>query len=96
MGLNTLSSVATWKREIMLERQREGIAKVKAEGKSKGRKPTVAVQVEHIRAMRAAGEKPAHIAKRLGVARSSVGRMLEGVVGASGGLPGGVAMVAAG
>jgi DNA invertase Pin-like site-specific DNA recombinase len=96
MGLNTLSSVATWKREIMLERQREGIAKVKAEGKYKGRKPTVAVQVEHIRAMRAAGEKPAHIAKRLGVARSSVGRMLEGVVGASGGLPGGVAMVAAG
>ena len=80
----------------MLERQREGIAKVKAEGKYKGRKPTVAVQVEHIRAMRAAGEKPAHIAKRLGVARSSVGRMLEGVVGASGGLPGGVAMVAAG
>jgi hypothetical protein len=34
--------------------------------------------------MRAAGEKPAHIARRLGVARSSVYRMLEGAVGASG------------
>jgi DNA invertase Pin-like site-specific DNA recombinase len=31
--------VATWEREIMLERQREGIAKSKAEGKYKRRKP---------------------------------------------------------
>ena len=70
----------------MLERQREGIAKAKAEGKYKGRKPTVAVQADQIRAMRAAGEKPAHIARRLGVARSSVYRMLEGSVGTSGGV----------
>jgi DNA invertase Pin-like site-specific DNA recombinase len=32
-----LAGVATWEREIMLERQREGIAKAKAEGKYKGR-----------------------------------------------------------
>jgi DNA invertase Pin-like site-specific DNA recombinase len=75
--LTILGGVATWEREIMLERQREGIAKAKAEGKYKGRKPTVAKQAEQIRAMRAAGEKPAHIAKRLGVARSSVYRMLD-------------------
>jgi DNA-binding IclR family transcriptional regulator len=37
----------------------------------------VAKQTEQMRAMRAAGEKPAHIAKRLGVARSSVYRMLD-------------------
>ena len=61
----------------MLERQREGIAKAKAEGKYKGRKPTVAVQAGQIRTLHAAGEKPAHIARRLGVARSSVYRMLE-------------------
>ena len=61
----------------MLERQREGIAKAKAEGKYKGRKPTVAVQVEQIRLLHAAGEKPTHIARRLGVARSSIYRMLE-------------------
>jgi DNA invertase Pin-like site-specific DNA recombinase len=84
--LTILGGVATWEREIMLERQREGIAKAKAEGKYKGRKPTVAIQAEQIRAMRAAGEKPTHIAKRLGVARSSVYRMLEGAVGASGGM----------
>src|SRR3954447_7911291 len=64
--LTILGGVATWEREIMLERQREGIAKAKSDGKYKGRKPTVAVQAVQIRALRAAGEKPAHIARRLG------------------------------
>ncbi len=76
--LTILAGVATWEREIMLERQREGIAKAKADGKYKGRAPTVATQAEQIRAAHAAGEKPAHIAKRLGVARSSVYRFLPG------------------
>ena len=75
--LTILGGVATWEREIMLERQREGIAKAKAEGKYRGRKPTVAVQAGQIRALHAAGEKPAHIARHLGVARSSVYRMLD-------------------
>jgi DNA invertase Pin-like site-specific DNA recombinase len=75
--LTILAGVATWEREIMLERQREGIAKAKAEGKYRGRAPTVAKQADQIRAMVAAGEKPAHVARRLGVARSSVYRMLD-------------------
>ena len=37
---NMLGSIAQFERELMLERQREGIAKAKAEGKYKGRKPT--------------------------------------------------------
>jgi DNA invertase Pin-like site-specific DNA recombinase len=60
----------------MLERQREGIAKAKAEGRYKGRAPTVVRQGDEIRAMVAAGVKPAHVARRLGVARSSVYRVL--------------------
>jgi DNA invertase Pin-like site-specific DNA recombinase len=36
--LTILAGVATWEREIMLERQREGIAKAKSEGKYKGRR----------------------------------------------------------
>jgi DNA invertase Pin-like site-specific DNA recombinase len=64
-------------RGIMLERQREGIAKAKAEGKYKGRAPTVVRQGDEIRAMVAAGVKPAHVARKLGVARSSVYRILE-------------------
>jgi DNA invertase Pin-like site-specific DNA recombinase len=35
--LTILAGVATWEREIVLERQREGIAKAKAAGKYKGR-----------------------------------------------------------
>lgn len=75
--LTILAGVATWEREIMLERQREGIAKAKAEGKYKGRAPTVQRQAETIRALHARGEKPAHIARTLNIARSSVYRVLE-------------------
>jgi DNA invertase Pin-like site-specific DNA recombinase len=74
--LTILAGVATWEREIMLERQREGIAKAKSEGKYKGRSPTVAKQAVEIRALHADGLGPSHIARRLGVARSSVYRML--------------------
>jgi DNA invertase Pin-like site-specific DNA recombinase len=34
---NMLGAIAQFERELMLERQREGIAKAKAEGKYKGR-----------------------------------------------------------
>jgi DNA invertase Pin-like site-specific DNA recombinase len=74
--LTILGGVATWEREIMKERQKEGVAKAKAEGKYKGRKPTVAVQADRIRAMHASGERPTDIAATLNVARSSVYRFL--------------------
>ena len=76
--LTILAGVATWEREIMLERQREGIAKAKAEGKYRGRAPTVVRQAETIKAMRASGASPMAIARELGIARSSVYRMLDG------------------
>jgi DNA invertase Pin-like site-specific DNA recombinase len=38
--LNVLGSVAEFERSIMLERQREGVAKAKADGKYRGRAPT--------------------------------------------------------
>ncbi len=74
--LTILAGVATWEREIMLERQREGIAKAKGEGKYRGRKPSI--DPVRVRALAAEGMGPAGIAKALGVARSSVYRMLEG------------------
>jgi DNA invertase Pin-like site-specific DNA recombinase len=73
--LTILAGVATWEREIMLERQREGIAKAKADGKYLGRKPTISP--EEVRSLKAQGMGPAAIAKHLGVARSSVYRVLE-------------------
>ena len=71
--LTILAGVATWEREIMLERQREGIAKAKAAGKYKGR--PVSIDAAQIRQLRAE-LGPAAIAKKLGIARSSVYRAL--------------------
>src|SRR5262245_13316958 len=44
--LNVLTAIAEFEREIMLERQREGIAKAKSEGKFKGRKPTARAKTD--------------------------------------------------
>ena len=76
--LTILAGVSCWEREIMLERQREGIQKAKKDGKYRGRAPTVARQAETIKAMRASGASPMAIARELGIARSSVYRMLDG------------------
>jgi DNA invertase Pin-like site-specific DNA recombinase len=44
--LNMFAAMAQFEREMMLERQREGIAKAKAPGKYKGRKPTARAKAE--------------------------------------------------
>ena len=67
--LTILAGVATWEREIMLERQREGIAKAKAEGKYRGRKPSIdAYEVRRVALLIG----PAAAARQFGIARSSV------------------------
>ena len=72
--LTLLGGIGAWEREIMLERQREGIAKAKAEGKYKGRRPTI--KPEEIRALKDEGLGAAAIARKLGVGRASVYRLL--------------------
>ncbi|WP_334150333.1 recombinase family protein [Hyphomicrobium sp.] len=74
--LNVLGSVAEFERSMMLERQREGVAKAKAEGKYKGRKPTARAKAGEVEAMLAAGESPTAVAKKLGIGRSSVYRAM--------------------
>jgi DNA invertase Pin-like site-specific DNA recombinase len=74
--LNVLGSVAQFEREVMLERQREGVAKAKAEGKYKGRKPTARAKADAIRSLAAEGVKREEIAARLGVGVASVYRVL--------------------
>jgi DNA invertase Pin-like site-specific DNA recombinase len=72
--LTLLAGVATWEREIMLERQREGIARAKSEGKYKGRPASInAAEIKRL----ADTMGPAAIAERLGIARSTVYRLLE-------------------
>ena len=74
--LTILAGVATWEREIMLERQREGIAKAKSEGKYAGRVPTARRQTEEAQKLRAEGLHPLVIADRLGISKASVYRIL--------------------
>lgn len=75
--LNILGSVAQFEREIMLERQREGIAKAKAAGKYKGRKPTAKAKAKEVLELHKEGAGATEIAKQLGIGRASVYRILE-------------------
>jgi len=74
--LQVLGSVAEFERSMMLERQREGIAKAKAEGKFKGRAPTARAKGDEVEALLAAGVGPSEVAKRLDIGRSSVYRTI--------------------
>jgi DNA invertase Pin-like site-specific DNA recombinase len=74
--LNVIGSVAQFEREIMLERQREGIQKAKNEGKYKGRKPSVRLKRSDIEALKVSGMTTAEIARQLKVARSSIYRVM--------------------
>lgn len=74
--LTVLGAVAEFERGIMLERQREGIAKAKAEGKYKGRKPTAVAKSDEVMALHAAGVGATAIAQRLEIGRASVYRIL--------------------
>ena len=74
--LTILGGVAQWEREIMLERQREGISRAKAEGKYKGRAPTARAQADQVKALQSQGLGASAIAARLGIGRTSVYRVL--------------------
>lgn len=76
--LTMLGGVAEFEREIMLERQREGIAKAKGLGKYKGRQPTAKRKLDQIMALNKEGMGATKIAQELGMSRSSVYRLLAG------------------
>ena len=75
--LNVMSSVAQFEREMMLERQREGIAKAKAEGKYKGRKPTARAKTEMVLLAKKQGLSPTQIMRDLGISKTSYYRIIE-------------------
>ena len=59
------AAMAQFEREMMLERQREGIAKAKAEGKYKGRKPTARLKADDAVRLYRDRKRVACIAKEL-------------------------------
>jgi DNA invertase Pin-like site-specific DNA recombinase len=75
--LNVLGGVAQFEREMMLERQREGIAKAKGEGAYKGRKPTARAKAEEVKALAATGLSMGTIAAKLAIGKGSVHRILQ-------------------
>jgi DNA invertase Pin-like site-specific DNA recombinase len=74
--LTVLGAVAEFERGLMLERQREGIAKAKMAGKYRGRVPTARRKAGDVAQLRTEGVAPAEIARRLGISRASVYRVL--------------------
>jgi DNA invertase Pin-like site-specific DNA recombinase len=75
--LTLLGAVAEFERGLMLERQREGIAKAKAEGRYKGRKPTARAKAAEVLAMHRQGVPVAEIARRLDIGTASAFRILR-------------------
>lgn len=81
--LNLLGSVAEFERDLMLERQREGIAKAKAEKRYKGRKPTAMAKSDEVIRLAGQGLTREAIAKQLGIGVASVYRALRSGTGAA-------------
>ena len=73
--LTIFGAVSQWEREVMLERQREGIAKAKAEGKYKGRQPTARAKSKEVNQMKEDGATVKEIVAKLGVSQASVYRI---------------------
>lgn len=76
MLLTMFAAVAEFERAVMLERQKAGIAKAKAEGRYRGRAPTARRQSARVIELRALGVGPSAIAVTLSISRASVYRIL--------------------
>lgn len=75
--LGMLGAVAEFERSIIRERQAEGIARAKARGVYKGRKPVAGEKIEQARQLISQGVPKARVARDLGISRSSLYKHLE-------------------
>ena len=76
LQLHMMAAFAQFERAIILKRQREGIARAKARGVYKGRRPTI--DPDEVAKLKAEGLGATEIAKKLGIGRASVYRLLAG------------------
>ena len=72
--LSILGAVAAFENDIRRERQLEGIAKAKAQGRYKGR--PASIDPDRVKELRSQGMGPAAIARELRIGRASVYRAL--------------------
>ena len=75
--LNMMVSVAQFEREMMKERQVEGIKRAQAEGKYKGRVPKAMQQANKVKALVAADVDRVKIQEQLGISKASYYRCLR-------------------
>lgn len=74
-----LAAIAQFERELLLERQREGIRIAKERGVYKGRKPVcTGKKLERLHKLADSGMGATEIAREMQIARSTVYRVLEG------------------
>jgi len=74
--LTMLGGIAEFERAIMLERQREGIARAKRAGRYTGRKPTAQAKADEVLRLAVGGIGATQIAGQLGIGVRSVHRIL--------------------
>lgn len=75
--LTMIGAIATFEREIMLERQAEGIALAKAKGVYKGRKPTARVKATDALSLLEEGYSKVKVAEVLNISQSSLYRIIR-------------------
>ena len=75
--LDMLGVFAEFETRLRQERQREGIARAKARGAYKGRKPTAQAKAQQVIELTLAGLTGEAVADQLGIGRASVYRILK-------------------
>lgn len=75
--MNMMGAFAEFEREIMLERQKEGIAKAKEEGKFKGRKPLPTEIKNQVLALLESGVSKAWVAKKMNLGEATIYRIIN-------------------
>jgi DNA invertase Pin-like site-specific DNA recombinase len=82
--ITMLAAIAEFERGLLLERQREGVAKAKLDGKYRGRKPTARAKATEVVRLDAEGLQRTEIARRTGIGIASVYRVLANAKKAAG------------
>ncbi|EMG1269014.1 recombinase family protein [Citrobacter freundii] len=75
--LTMIGAIATFEREMMLERQAEGIALAKLNGKYKGRKPTARSKSQEVIELLEKGLSKPEISRQLGIGITSIYRIIR-------------------
>jgi putative DNA-invertase from lambdoid prophage Rac len=71
-----LAVFAEFERDILRDRVKAGIAQARQEGRPHGRPPSAALHSKEIKALFRKGLSKREIAKRLGIGRTSVRRLI--------------------